>query len=168
MGTATFLHFRTFRNVSLLLLILFLVYSIFSIITNVLAASNGTIKISDIDYLKISLGSKQNNISDTNNLYYYVQCWLGLAVVTIWLIVFQAIKYHEFKDISEYDNDTSSASDFTVVIEGIPDNATQEQFQKQLDIYHKHIRISNEPPFKIAKYNVARSFYLAESSLKDD
>jgi hypothetical protein len=50
-------------------------------------------------------------------------------VVVIWAIVFVAIKYHEIKTANEYDDGTSSASDYSVVIEGIPSDATKEEIQ---------------------------------------
>ena len=61
-GTSTYLFFATFKNLSILLIIMTLVYSVYSIITNIISAKNNT-KGNDytIDYLTISLASKQSN-----------------------------------------------------------------------------------------------------------
>lgn len=62
MGTSTYLYFSTFKNLSVMLGILTIIYSIYSIITNVIAAkknSNGSTYT--VDYLTISLSSKETN-----------------------------------------------------------------------------------------------------------
>lgn len=48
-----------------------------------------------LSYVSLSLGSKQLNQTDTNKLYYYIQCWIGLGVVIVWLIMFFLLKYFE-------------------------------------------------------------------------
>ena len=95
--------------------------------------------LSNIDYLTISLGSKEMNPTDINQRYYIIQCWLGVATVIIWLISFFAVKYFQMVDIFEYDNDTKSASDYSVSIEGFPMEITQEELQKQLNTYFQSI-----------------------------
>ncbi len=93
MGTSTYLYFYSFKNLSILLAILTLVYSIFALITNVIAAGKSDANEYTIDYLTISLGAKQNNDTDTNRLYYYVSCWLGVVAMLIWVLVFIGIKF---------------------------------------------------------------------------
>lgn len=61
-------------------------------------ASSILVDYSKIDYINISLSSKQTNDTTANRMYYYVSCWLGVANVIIWLLVIIAIKYYEVKD----------------------------------------------------------------------
>jgi hypothetical protein len=74
-----------------------LIYSIFAIATNVLASesytSAGGLDISSLDYLVISLSSKQTYPTDTNKLYYFISCWLGLAMIVLWMLALVGIKY---------------------------------------------------------------------------
>lgn len=70
-----------------------IVYGIFAIITNVLAADASVNDLYALDYIKISLAAKQNNPTDTNKLYYFIQCWLGLVTILIWFLVIIGIKY---------------------------------------------------------------------------
>ncbi len=78
-----------------------LIYSIFAFATNVVASgkfSTCTTLLgcsSNLDYLAISLGSKQQNPTSENQTYYYVQCWLGVAMVVVWFITFALLKYYE-------------------------------------------------------------------------
>lgn len=99
------------------------IYSFFALATNVVASkaiSTSSGILSNVDYLSISLGSKQTNPTDVNQMYYIIQCWLGVAVVIFWLISFFAVKYYQMQNIMEYDKDTKSASDYSVSIEGFP------------------------------------------------
>jgi len=78
------------------------IYSGFALATNVLAANllnlSGIINYSKIDYINISLSSKQTYDTPTNRMYYYISCWLGVATAIIWLLVICAIKHTEIKD----------------------------------------------------------------------
>lgn len=102
MGLSTYLFFATFKNLSILLTILTIIYSAYSLATNILASnvvgSSILTDYSKIDYINISLSSKQTNDTSANRMYYYVSCWLGVANVIIWLLVIIAIKYNEVKD----------------------------------------------------------------------
>lgn len=60
-GTSTYLFFATFKNLSILLVIMTVVYSIYSLITNIIAAKQFDQSDYTIDYLTISLASKQSN-----------------------------------------------------------------------------------------------------------
>lgn len=89
-GTSTQLYFATFKSLSLLLAVMFLVYSIYAIISSAVAAKdNTTIE----DYIRISLAAKQLEETDTNKTLYYVQCWLGLLTMLLWIAVMVGIKY---------------------------------------------------------------------------
>lgn len=89
MGTSTYLFFATFKNLSILLAIMTLVYSLYSIATNVIAAKNNAQGNNyTVDYLTISLSSKQSNNTTQNQRFYYIQAWLGVVTVIIWIIVF--------------------------------------------------------------------------------
>jgi hypothetical protein len=120
MGLSTYLYFSTFKNLAILLSILLVIYSSYALATNVLASNalsdSGVINYSKIDYLSISLSSKQTNDTTSNRLYYYNSCWLGVATAIIWLLVIIWIKYTEIKDSNEYDKDTISCSDYSIVM----------------------------------------------------
>lgn len=130
MGLSTYLFFSTFKNLAILLTILLVLYSGYALATNVLASNamsnSGIISYSKIDYINISLSSKQTNDTPTNRVYYYISCWLGVATAVIWLLVIMAIKYYEVRDSDEYDKDTISCSDYSIVIEGLPLNVKLE------------------------------------------
>jgi uncharacterized membrane protein YukC len=70
------------------------------------------------------LGSIQLNQNDQANLYYQIQCWLGLAVVIVWICIFIAITYYQQVNEMNYDDNTTTNSDFSIVIEGIPMDVT--------------------------------------------
>jgi hypothetical protein len=80
---------------------MFLIYSIYAIITNVIASNNfdlctGLVDCSsNLDYLAISLGSKQQNQTDINKTYYYIQAWIGVGLVIIMVITFFFLRYFE-------------------------------------------------------------------------
>ena len=93
MGLSTYLFFQAFKNYSLLLIIMTLLYSIFALVTNVLASTNGAIDISQLDYIAISLSSKQQYQTETNKLYYVISCWLGVGMIGLWIIALVGIKY---------------------------------------------------------------------------
>ena len=100
MGASTYLYFATFKHLGILLAILTVVYSIFSLITNIIAASqnNGTGSSAyTVDYLTISLSSKETNDTSQNELYYLLSCCFGAGAMLIWIIVIIAIKYSEAK-----------------------------------------------------------------------
>lgn len=170
-GTSTQLYFSTYKYLSILLGIMAVVYAIYSIATNAIASGAFGNELYSIDIITISLSSKQKNNTPTNENYYYIQCWLGVVVVLIWILVMLGIKYQEIRTSNEYDDDTSSASDYSVVIEGIPLDATQEEVQKELNGYydavtdHQKIPEQRKRPFNIVKYNVGKPFYLNEAEL---
>lgn len=130
MGLSTYLFFSTFKNLAILLTILLVIYSGYALATNVIASNllsaSGTISYSKIDYINISLSSKQKYDTPTNRLYYYISCWLGVGTAIIWLLVIVAIKYYEVKESNEYDKDTISCSDYSIVMEGLPLNVNLE------------------------------------------
>lgn len=76
-----------------------LIYSIFAFVSNLVASGKfktcGTLIncSSNLDYLAISLGSKQLNPTTENQTFYYVQCWLGVAMVLVWFLTFAILKY---------------------------------------------------------------------------
>jgi hypothetical protein len=51
-----------------------------------------------VDYLTISLASKQSNQTSTNENYYFIQAWLGVVMVIIWIFIFVINRYRETKD----------------------------------------------------------------------
>ena len=93
-GTSTVLYFSAYKHLSILLIILGLAYSIFAIATNLKAAGVQSSNLTAVvDYISISLSAKQLSQTDDNKTYYYVQCWIGVGVVIVWIFVFFALKY---------------------------------------------------------------------------
>lgn len=105
MGTSTYLYFATFKNLSMLMIVLTVIYSFYALATNIVAAKNNA-RGNDytVDYLTISLSSKQINPTDQNKMYYYIQCWLGMITVIIWILIFFVNRYREYKEAQEYDD----------------------------------------------------------------
>lgn len=175
-GTSTLLYFSAYKYLSILLLILGLFYSVYAIVTNLIAAGvqSDTLKGVVVDYIAISLSAKQLNVTELNSKYYYIQCWIGVGVMIIWFFVFIALKYSEIKGAVEYDDDTSSISDYSVVIEGMPLDVTEEELQAQLNSYYhsvteyRKIPEGRRRPFKIVRLNKGIPFYLNEGELTDD
>lgn len=93
MGTSTCLFFDTFKNLSYLLIIMTVFYSFFALVTNIIAAKNNSNSQYTVDYLTISLSSKQSVDSTNNRLFYYIQCWIGAVVMLIWIFLFIVIKH---------------------------------------------------------------------------
>lgn len=102
MGLSTYLFFSTFKNLTILLVIMIVVYSFFALYTNFLAAATANLNFSTATYTEvivaISLTYKQAFNTDTNKMYYFVSCWLGVAMIIIWIIALVGIKYKEAKD----------------------------------------------------------------------
>jgi len=77
-----------------------LIYAIFAFATNIVASGKyttcGTLTScsTKLDYLSISLGSKQQNPTTENQAYYYAQCWLGVGMIVVWFITFAILKYY--------------------------------------------------------------------------
>lgn len=100
-GLSTFLYFQTIKNLGIVLVEMLLVYSIFAFATNLVASGKfttcGTLAncSTNLDYLAISLGSKQLHATTENQMFYFIQCWLGVAMVVIWFITFAILKYKE-------------------------------------------------------------------------
>ena len=108
-------------------------------------------------------------------MYYYISCWLGVAMLLIWILVLIAIKYKEVKDAEEYDRDTISCSDYSLLIEGLPVDLDRGALAKQLDQYYEHTLKNNQripalwrTPLTIAKVNVGKPFYLSEQAMQDE
>lgn len=57
-----------------------------------LGAVNSTELLSYEGILIISLGSKELNSSDENKTSFNIQCWLGVAMIVLWGIMFLFIK----------------------------------------------------------------------------
>jgi hypothetical protein len=158
----------------MLLGILTLVYSIFALATNVVASNNNSLGSNyTLDYLTISLASKQSNPIDLNKLYYYVQAWLGMVVVIIWGIIFFVNRYREFKNSQEYDDETISISDYSVSLQGIPLDASIEEIQTSFNMYYDNINMSRQlpanrtRPLKVVKLNVGKPFYLDDNAVRN-
>lgn len=87
----------------------------------------------------------------------------------IWIFVLAYFKYKEINNISQYDKDSISCSDYAVSIEGVPVDVTKKELQEQFDKFYQGImNISRIPQhwktakLQIAKINVGKPFYLNE------
>jgi hypothetical protein len=174
MGTSTYLFFVTFKNLSILLGIMTAVYSIYALATNIIASNSNSLGNKyTVDYLTISLASKQSNPTERNKLYFYIQAWLGMVTVIVWILFFFINRYKEYKQAQEYDDETISISDYSVVLEGVPTDISQQELQKSFDEYFEYINsIRTIPehrnkPLKVARLNVGKPFYLSEDALKN-
>jgi hypothetical protein len=57
-------------------------------------------------------------------------------MIIIWVFALVGIKYKDAKDSQEYDNDTVSCSDYSLVIEGLPIDVQKEELQSQFNDYY--------------------------------
>ena len=170
MGVSTFLYFYNYKRLAVLLALLTVIYSAYAIGTNLLAtfSSLNGLSYDKIDYLNISLSSKQLYDTDQNRAFYLTQCWIGVAAMIIWIFVLAYFKYKEINNISQYDKDSISCSDYAVSIEGVPVDVTKKELQEQFDkVYQGIMNISRIPQhwkakLQIAKINVGKPFYLNE------
>lgn len=181
-GISTYLYFQTIKNLVILLVLLSLGYSIFALATNVKASdeyrklieTGGSINVkflSTISYVALSLGSKQLNPTTENKTYYFIQCWIGLGITVVWLIMFFILKYSEQGQETKVEEETISASDFTITMENVPKDITKEELQENFKRYEESI--TNVPahmkvPLTIAKINVGTPFYLNKEDFKDE
>ena len=114
-----------------MLLVLTVVYSIYSLVTNLVASgkydtSDPTSIDTTLTWVSLSLGSKQVNKTEENKTFYYIQAWIGAAVMLLWLLMMFLMKYFEKEEEVRVEEETISASDFSIVIEGMPKDITQE------------------------------------------
>lgn len=102
MGVSTFLYFYNYKKLAVLLVFLTLIYSLYAIATNLLATftSLNGVTYNQIDYLNISLSSKQLYDTEINRAYYLTQCWIGVAAMAVWIIVLAYFKYKEITNIN--------------------------------------------------------------------
>ena len=138
LGISTFLYFETAKNLGILLLIMGFVYSIYALVTNVMASHKITSTSSittNVDVLIISLASKMTSETDENKNYYLIQCYIGVGLVVIWCIMFFVLKYFEKEQEVRVEEQTISAADFSIVMEYVPKDMTQEEMQKQFNGY---------------------------------
>jgi predicted membrane protein len=113
-----------------------LIYGMFALATNIIASKtfqNCQVEAyhdcaPNVDFLVLSLGSKQENPSEENQRYYIIQAWLGVAMVIVWFVTFSILKYSETLKLIKLDRQTKSAADYTIVVEGIPNSFTQKDF----------------------------------------
>lgn len=71
------------------------------------------------------MGSKQIHSTEDDKISYTVQCWLGVAVLALWGVYFGYVKHTERVKSIDIDNDSRTASDFTILIKNFPSNMTK-------------------------------------------
>lgn len=121
--------------------------------------------------MRLGMSSKQLNQTETNETYLLIQCWLGLLTVVIWCIMLVVIKYLEKKEELRVLEQNKAASDFSVVIHGVPTSMTKAEMQKQFDEYYERLGDTSkfgklDRKFQIQKYNMAVPFYLTMDALQ--
>lgn len=167
LGQSIDLFFMMIRHAINLMIIMTLAYSAFAIATNVVASQN-TCYLSKL--CMVSEGAKQTNAIDAVTNYYMIQSWLGLGMVIIWGFYFFYMSYKERKLELDSDMHTKSASDFSLMVEFLPSEFDEKKFQETLAENFKSIvsvpQTLRRAP-QIAKFNVARPFYMNEKDLKD-
>ena len=60
---------------------------------------------------------------------YVVQSFLGMAVMILWMFALCCMKYFDKEEEVRVEEETISASDFSIVIEGVPKDITKEELQ---------------------------------------
>lgn len=91
--------------------------------------------------------------------------------MAIWCIMLVIIKYTEKRDEIQIETSNKSASDFSIVMHGVPTSMDMKEMQAQLDEYYVRLDEKDKPKeldrrFKIVKYNMAVPFYLNMESIK--
>lgn len=103
-GISTFLYFRTLKNLSILLTLAFIVYGLYAIITNILSSLPANAAVSTLknytpqDFLIVSIAAKEKYGTDTDKTFLTIQCWIGMALIIVWLIAIILMKYYEKKE----------------------------------------------------------------------
>ena len=123
-------------NIIILLSFTFAIYSIYSLITNIISSNiyRSNLPDQELDnkdnsfegFLVLSLGSKQLHEKPRDQNYYLIQCWLGVAFIVLWGIIFIWIKYKEMIGEMNLLRETKSAADFSITIENYPVDMSQE------------------------------------------
>ena len=96
LGISTYLYFKMIFNVSMLLVIMFFVYSIYSFATNIQASNiniDGNYSSTALQFLSISLGSKQVYASEEKKLMYVIGAWIGCGMLILWGLAFLGLRY---------------------------------------------------------------------------
>jgi uncharacterized protein (UPF0212 family) len=143
LGIATYLYFKTITNMGILLLIMFIVYSAYSLGTNLKAANmsiEGNYSSKVLNFLSISLGSKQLYTSQEKIDMYVIGAWIGLVMLLIWVAAFLALKYYQKSKEVKILLETKSVSEFSLVIEKIPTGITKAELQRQLKLYLRTLK----------------------------
>ena len=152
------------------------VYSIYAFVTNLIASgkydtSDPTAVDTTVTWVQLSLGSKQENQTEVNKTYYFISACIGAFLMLLWMVILCCLKYYEKEEEVRVEEETISASDFTIVIEGMPKDITQEELQESFDQYDetvKNVPAHLKRPFKIEKMNIGKPFYLNEDALRDE
>lgn len=109
---------------------MFFVYSCYALITNKTAsnlyrsnASGHDIQNSNLTFqgfLAYSLGSKQVHQTDFGTKTFNIQCWLGVAMISLWALIFVYIKFRERQAQWDVDYESKTASDYSLMFENMP------------------------------------------------
>lgn len=78
------------------MIIMTLIFAIYALITNIVASTQNNSSSSSYipaDLLAISLGAKQKNKTSLNETFYFIQAWLGVALLIIWMFTIIILKY---------------------------------------------------------------------------
>jgi hypothetical protein len=182
-GVSTFFYFMTLQHLLVLLIIMCVLFSGFALVTNVQAADmyrrwlNGA-AVADEEatfegVLAISLGSKNVYMTDFGNSSFQIQCWLGVALLAIWWVLFVVMEYRYLRVEITMNLESKTASQYTLVFKNMPKDMTKEELQAQLIDYRTSILPKGynseyiHREIKISKINEAIPFYLDESTFEN-
>lgn len=138
-GISTYLLFTTIKHLAYLLTMMLVVFSIYALITNKTASNiyqadsaGKSVSDEELSYqglVAFSTGSKQIHNNSYGNKTLEIQCWLGVAMISVWALIFIYIKYRERNIEYEVDEDSMTASDFSLMFENMPKGITPPQLQ---------------------------------------
>lgn len=100
-GISTFLYFQTLKNLSILLILAFIFYGCFAIVTNIISSLPANAALSTLsnytpkDFLIISIAPKEKYGTETDQTFLIIQCWIGMALLIVWMTALIFMKYYE-------------------------------------------------------------------------
>lgn len=139
LGSGILLFFYFLKGIAINVLIFVLVFDIYSMATNLMGVKN----MSTSTTCASSYCIFRDNVSDghkfNKDALGFIQSWLGLAAMAIWIILSRIIKYVGAIKNKEMDKNLTSASDFAIKIANLPygeynEEELVEYFQKLAEI----------------------------------
>lgn len=120
---------------------LLIVFSIFAIVTNLWASRMYEVgggnyfnrKARSYEgFIAASLASKVNHLSDFSITTGYIQSWIILITVFLWIPILLLIKMNQISFEEEIDKESVSITDYTLVFQKMPKNVRKQELERQL------------------------------------